>query len=349
MKTMKALVYEKPGRKNGSIRDVPYPVCGDSQIIMKVMSCGICKAAESSHDKNGSVLGKYPATPGHEFAGIVEEIGKNVTNFHVGDRITADNGVPCGKCDYCQSGQPAFCTSFCSLGHNLAGGMAEYVLLAERSVFRIPDNVSFNSAALCELIGCCIHCIDRCNIRYGDSVAVLGCGSSGMILAQLLKHSHSGRVVVLDSVQSKLDTIRQKGLETFLIDRNDYIKHETLLRQRFPLGLDKVIDTTGCVPLINHSLGILKSGGTFAGYSFPSDGFNNAEINIATFIVKELSYIGSTFQNYNFRRCLDALESGVVDSSAVITNEFSLDKYFQALDLNLNDPETIKVMIHPNY
>ncbi len=104
MERMKAVVYEKPGRANARIKEIPRPACTDDGVLMKVMSCGICKAAEISHDRNGSLLGAYPAVPGHEFSGIAVEVGKNVTHVKVGDRITADNGVQCGTC---HSARPA--------------------------------------------------------------------------------------------------------------------------------------------------------------------------------------------------------------------------------------------------
>jgi len=348
LETMKALVYESPGRANASVKRIPRPVCGSNQVLMRVMSCGICKPAETSHDRNGSVLGRYPVTPGHEFAGVAVEVGSGVTSVKAGDRITADNGVCCGTCTHCLAGKFAYCTDFGSLGHNLPGGMAEYVLVNDGSVYHIPDTVSFDSAALCELIGCCLHSVDRADIRYGDNVAVLGCGSSGMIYAQLLKHSAAGRVVALDSNQSKLNTIAQKGIETVLVDRENYECHERALRRLFPFGLDKIVDTTGCAPLINRSLDLLKPGGTFVGYSFPTTPARKVEIDMAAFIIKELSYVGSTFQSHSFQRCLDILERGAVDCGIVISHEFFLDDYFEALDLNINDENSVKVIIHPN-
>lgn len=348
METMKALVYDKPGRANGSIRDIPVPACGPGDVRTRVLSCGICKPAERSHDTSGSVLGVYPAVPGHEFAGVVDAVGERVSMFRVGDRVTADNGVPCGLCAFCRAGQPSYCSNFVSKGHNDAGGMAQYVVANESKVFKIPETVSFDAASLSELVGCCLHCVDRANINYGDVVFVFGAGASGSILCQLLLHSNAAKVVVFDKIQEKLNVLSAKGCEAILVSAGEYGRHEKEAMRRYPLGAHKIIDTTGEARLMESGIGLVRPGGTFVGYSFPTTEEKKLPLDIATFIVKELAYIGSTFQSFDFDRVLETLANGIIDASAVITHHFPLERYFEALDLNLTDEQSVKVMIHPN-
>jgi D-arabinitol dehydrogenase (NADP+) len=348
MKTMKALVYEKPGRPNGAIREIPVPECGDTQVLIRVESCGICKPAEKSHDQNGSVLGKYPAIPGHEFAGIIEIVGKGVKSFAAGDRVTADNGVPCGKCDFCKAGEFAFCSSFKSMGHSLPGGLAQYVAVEEAKTYHIPDKVPMNGACLTELVGCCIQCVDRSAVRFGDSVLILGAGASGSILSQLFLRSGAAFVITIDCIKSKLDRLSGLGIAGFQVDKDDYSKHEKCIKEKFPLGLNIIVDTTGDVSLIESSFRLLKPGGKFVNYSFPTGTEKYVHLSLAEFIIKELTYIGTTFASHGFQKCLYALEQGYVLPELVITHEFPLDRYFEALDLNLSDKESIKVIIHPN-
>jgi len=349
MRTMKALVYEKPGRSNGSIRNVPYPSCGERQIVIRVLSCGICKPAETSHDHNGSALGTYPCIPGHEFAGVIEEVGDRVAGYKVGDRVTADNGVPCSRCFYCQMGKPAYCLDFGSLGHNISGGMAQYVVVNESATYHIPDSISTNAACLCELIGCCLNCIDRAGITFGQSVVVLGAGSSGLILAQLAKSVGAGSVVALDVVQSKLDLAKKLGLMPVKVERDDFSKHEGLVKELFPYGADVILDTTGDAVLVMRSIELLKKGGVFVNYSFPTTLKRMVEIDMAKFILNELTYVGSTFGTYRFQKALTALKEGMLDVESIITGEFPLDNYFEALDTNITDPNSIKVIIHPTH
>ena len=178
---MRAVVYQKPGRANGRIMEVPTPEPGLREVRVKVLACAICKPAESSHDRDGSVLGVYPAVPGHEFAGVVDAIGCDVHSIRVGDRVTADNAYPCGVCHFCRNGVPTMCEQYRAQGHNLPGGFAEYVICREENLYRLPDELPMDHACLCELINCCESCVRHAELRYGESVVILGAGSSGQI------------------------------------------------------------------------------------------------------------------------------------------------------------------------
>lgn len=346
---MKALVYDKAGRKYSGIRDIPYPICGDDEVIIKVMSSSICKGVEHGHDQEGvgTDLAKYPVTPGHEFAGIIEEVGKNVTKFKKGDRVTADNTEYCGDCYYCRKEESNYCPYFGSLGHNINGGMAEYVRVKKEKVFSIPDSVSFNAAALCEPISCCLHCIDRCNIRYGDTVAILGAGSMGLILAQLAAHSNAAKVVVVASTKSKLEVVEKLGIDTIVMDRNDYSVHEKKMREMSPEGFDIIIDATGAVKLVEHAITLLKKGGTLVQYALVH---SKEDICLDSRLMfnNELTFTTSFCQSHCFGRAVQALEAGQVNGDILVTHEFDLDHFYDALDENVNNRDSIKVIIHPN-
>lgn len=345
---MKALVYEKPGRANGAIREIEKPVCGPDQVLIKVMACGICKPAESSHDRTGSLLGKYPAVPGHEFAGIAEEVGKNVTHIGVGDRVTADNGIPCGTCWFCQRGMPTMCENFRSQGHNLQGGFAEYIVCDAAKTYRFSDRLSFDEACTSELIGCALNCVDSVQLRYGDNVVIIGCGSSGAILAQLFRHSCAGRVVVLDVLPSKLERAKAFGVETLLVDPDEPGKHEQALCAMFPHGIDVIVDAAGDdAQMFESCIRLLAPKGRYVLYSFFYHEPKHVRVEPGLMIRKGLQIVGSPLQMYRFRECLDVLEQGKVDAAALITATYPLERYFEALDRAMNDPDAWKIVIHP--
>lgn len=344
---MNALVYRKGGREHAAICQVPDPVCAEDQVLIRVKACGICTPADSGHDKGTSMLGAYPVIPGHEFAGIVEAVGKRVTHFKKGDRVTVDNGWPCGTCYYCQRGEFAFCENYKALGLSINGGFAELVAAHESRVYAVPENVSLQAAALTELTGCAFRCIERCQIPYSADVLILGCGASGMLLAMLAKSSAAGSVTVIDSVASKLEKMTAKGIGTVLVDRADYEIHEALLKERFPRGFDVIIDATGDGMLIERSLKLLKAKGTFANYSFASTDKKEVSIDMSLFIRKELSYIGTTFQHHSFDKVLKAMADGKVDPEIIVSAVYPLDDYFEALDRNNSDGEAVKIMIEP--
>lgn len=348
--TMKALVYESPGV--GAIIEKPIPEVGDDQILIKIVSCAICKGADSAHDTVGvgSGLAKYPGvTPGHEFAGDVVEIGKNVTGFKVGDRVTADNTVLCGDCYYCRTLRPNLCTSFGSIGHNIPGGFAEYVLVNKEKAYHIPENLSYDEACMAEPVACCIHAMDRLmalSSGYGEQVMVMGTGPNGMFLAQLLKHSDAAEVVALGGNQKKLDLLNQYGVETIRMDRNDYSIHEAAVLKRFPNKLDAIVDATASGPLQEHGMTLLKKGGRMLVYSVAHGG-GMIQLDRRMMYMNELTYYYTMHQTGNFDRALRALSTGAVKVDGIFSAHYKLDDYFTAIKAVKSDSSLLKVMIHP--
>lgn len=346
---MKALVYDKPGRKYSSIREIPYPECGPDDVIVKVMSASICKGVEHDHDQEGvgTDLAVYPVVPGHEFAGYVEEVGKNVTAFQKGDRVCADNTEYCGDCYYCRKEESNYCPTFGSLGHNINGGFAEYVRVKKEKVFPIPDSLSFNAAALSEPVACCIHAVDRCQVKFGDTALVMGAGPMGLILAQLLKHSGAREVLLIASTQSKLDLAEKLGIKTIKMDRKDYGIHTAALKKLHPLGVDLVVDATGSVDMIRHGMTLLKKGGKLVQYALVH-GKEQVTLDPRIIFNNELTYTASFCQSHNFGRAIEALSDGRVNGDLLVTHEYPLDRFYEALDENVNNRNSIKVVIHPN-
>lgn len=346
---MKALVYDRPGRKYSGIRDIPYPKCGPDDVIIKVMSASICKGVEHDHDQEGvgTDLAVYPVVPGHEFSGYVEETGENVTAFQKGDRVCADNTEYCGDCYYCRKEESNYCPTFGSLGHNINGGFAEYVKVKKEKVFHIPDSLSFNSAALSEPVACCIHAVDRCQVKYGDTALVMGAGPMGLILAQLLKHSGAREVILIASTASKLEVAEKAGITTIRMDRKDYRVHTEALSRIHPLGVDLVVDATGSVEMIRHGMTLLKKGGRLVQYALVH-GKEQVTLDPRLIFNNELTYTASFCQSHNFGRAIEALSDGRVNGELLVTHEYPLERFYEALDENVNNRDSIKVVIHPN-
>lgn len=355
---MKALTINKMcgGRAATEVRDIPYPVCGEKQVIIKVMSASICKHCEEGYDNGMQGLTKeedYPIVTGHEFAGEVVEVGSAVRNIKVGDRVTVDNTVLCGECYYCQKDEPLYCENFGSMGHNIHGGFEEYTVALAEKCFKISEGISYEEASIVEPIACCLRAVDRSEVQFGDTVAVLGAGSMGMILAQLFKHSNARKVVVLASTQSKLDIIEKEfGIETILVDRSDYSKHQKKLKEMFPHGLNIVCDSTGAGDLVNSMFPVMDHGSKLVTYTVIGGMVGNKGFVIEDpYLVQsmEISFIPAWCQTHNFGRCIDALADGRLNMKPLITHEFALEDYFEALDTNLKDRNSVKVLIHPNW
>ncbi|WP_300412466.1 alcohol dehydrogenase catalytic domain-containing protein [uncultured Oscillibacter sp.] len=353
VREMKALVYRKAGRRFGEVTMVPCPVCGDGQVVIKVMACGICKWCELSHDTPGESekpLSRYPVIPGHEFAGVIAEVGRDVRGYAVGDRVTADNTVPCGGCYQCQRGNTLYCEHFGSLGNNINGGFAQYVAVDAAHLFKIPDHVSFEEASMTEAVACCVHAIKAADIRLGQTVVVLGAGLQGILLSQLAVHSNALETIAIDIEPGKLALLEKYGVKTVLASPADTAVHEKALEALAPHGVDLVIDTAGVWPMMKSLFKFLKKGGKYMQYG----SFHAREtLDITTDMLndihfKEQRFIGVSAQTNCFPEAVDYISGGKLDLKPLITHRFPLDRYFEALDVNRDDPTAIKVVIFPD-
>lgn len=344
METMRALVYDRPGV--GSIRDLPMPECGPDDVIIQVVSASICKGADRRHQTTGHALGRYPITTGHEFAGYVYQIGENVTCCKVGDRVTADNAVPCGKCYFCKHEMYTHCENLQSVGHSLPGGFAQFMKVKDNTVFLVPDHISFNEACMTEPVACAIHCMDRLDVKYGEDVLVFGAGPNGIILAQLLKHSNANRVVCLAPTKAKLDLLNEYGIETIQIDRNDPEKHMKKVKELFPYGVDAIVDATGSASILPNCFKLLKKQGRLLQFSSTKD-TEDITINPAYFYRNEIQYYTSYCQCHEFGRAIDALATGKVKVDKLVTREYPLEDFFTAIE-DVLDHNCLKLVIHPN-
>ncbi|MFA7128521.1 MAG: alcohol dehydrogenase catalytic domain-containing protein, partial [Sphaerochaeta sp.] len=152
---MKVMMIEKAGLI--SAKEVPIPVLDDFEVLIKVMSSGIC--GTDVHIFHGEYLGSYPIVPGHEFSGIVEKVGKQVKRIKVGDHVAVEPNIACDNCDNCLENRQNFCVNWQGVGVSKPGGMAEYVKAPEKAVFSIGD-LSFDEGAFCEPLSCVLHGVE---------------------------------------------------------------------------------------------------------------------------------------------------------------------------------------------
>ncbi len=343
-KTMKAVVYTAP--REFKVKEVPIPEIKPNQVLMKVESCGVCRTDIHLHE--GEFLAEYPYTNGHEFAGIVVEIGSEVKGFKSGDRVVADNTVLCGECYYCRQNKPLYCENFVSLGCNTDGGFAQYVAVNYDKVFHFSEILSFDEASFTEPLACAIHGMDRVDVRTGDDVLIFGAGPTGILLTQLMKYGGAANVVVCASNEMKLDIIKKNSYaDTVLMDRNDYSVHTKMLHDKFPHGFDIVIDATGSTKVLENCFNFAKMGAKIVVYGVAGEE-DIAMINPYTIFNREYTIIGSYAQTHCFDRAIKYLENGIVKVDDLITNHLTLDEYPDMLDMMYHGKNNIKIIIHPN-
>ncbi|WP_209123964.1 zinc-dependent alcohol dehydrogenase family protein [Alkalihalobacillus sp. BA299] len=337
---MKAVYYSAP--EKFSVKPVTKPVIQENQVLIEVTSCGVCKT--DAHIHQGEFIANFPLIPGHEFVGKIVEVGSAVTSLSVGERVAADNTVLCGHCYYCQRNQPLYCENFYSLGVTGPGGFAEFVAVNADKVFPI-GNLHFDEAIFIEPTACAIHGTDVVDVQTGDDVVIFGAGPTGLIMAQLLKYSGAGNLVVVASDPNKLELAKELGADyTILMDRNNYSAHEDELKKLLPKGFDIVVDATGAPVVMQTLTKHTKHGAKVVIYGVASE---EDTITVSPYEIfsKELKIIGSFAQTHCFDRAIKVIKNGIVDVKKMITHRFSLDEFGKAMQQVDSGKGHIKVVI----
>ncbi|HYA56846.1 MAG TPA: alcohol dehydrogenase catalytic domain-containing protein [Thermoplasmata archaeon] len=205
---MLSAVYWGPGDIRPEEREIPSP--GPRDVLIRVSHVGICGSDLEAYQNGGYAEGTII---GHEFSGIVEKVGSEVSALSRGERVTAAATVPCGTCRCCRSGRPSLCTSLELIGVNADGAMAEYYCAAESLVYRLPKEIALDHAPLIDPLSNVVHAVRISSFRPGASVAVVGAGPIGLLLTDLLHSSGAGQVAVFETNPARLALARKVGAD----------------------------------------------------------------------------------------------------------------------------------------
>src|SRR5512140_2343334 len=203
---MKALVLKEYGKFN--FEDAPDPKPGVGEVLVAVKACGIC--GSDVHGMDGSTgRRRPPIIMGHEAAGVIAERGKEVTAWQAGEPVTFDSTIYCGHCDYCRRGQINLCDNRRVLGvscedYRQHGAFAEFVVVPQRILYRVPEGLAFEHAALVEPFAIALHAVRRSPPALNDAVVVVGAGMIGLALVQALSQAGSGLLIVVDVAADRL-------------------------------------------------------------------------------------------------------------------------------------------------
>ncbi len=267
---MKALVKTKLGPDCMQYMDVSEPVPGDHDIKVKVYACGIC--GTDIHLMHDTYPSNPPIITGHEFSGVVAEVGKDVTDFKVGDRIVTLTAIEtCEECEWCRQGLRMLCPQRKSVGSGIDGGFAEYVILPARHAFRLPEGVSLKTAALCEPLACVVRSVcERTTVHAGDYVLVSGAGVMAQLTAQVA-HANGG-VVIMTGLASDAERFamakRLGGVkETVRVDEDGAL--EKILALTGGMGPHVAYECAGVASSADFCLRALRKTGTYAQVAIP--------------------------------------------------------------------------------
>jgi D-arabinitol dehydrogenase (NADP+) len=338
---MRALVYEAP--REFGVREVPRPHAGTGEVVVDVRLAGVC--GTDLHLHAGGFFAEFPLTPGHESVGVVREVGAGVQRLEPGQRVAVDNASACGHCSQCSKGQPLFCENFLSLGVNAPGGFAESLVSPAHKVYPIED-LDDDVAVFAEPLACAMHGMDVLALEPGADVLMIGAGTTGLLLAQLLVHGGAGRVTVAAPTEFKLALASQYGVDRVVQITRDADKTFQTLRDLAPDGFDVAVDVTGASSVVQQLPDLVTTNGTVFVYGM-CDADDRVQWSPYDIFRRQLRVKGSFAQVNCFDRSLAMLRSGRVRTDGLITHRFALEEYGAALDALASDPTCLKAVVAP--
>ncbi|WP_213950703.1 zinc-dependent alcohol dehydrogenase [Tepidanaerobacter syntrophicus] len=330
----------EPGKVDFITRSVEEPK-GD-KVLIKIVSSAIC----------GSDLhifkGKHPTVPlpvtiGHEFSGDVIAVGEDVENIKVGDKVTVEPVVVCGKCAACRTGNYGYCENLSFTYRMGDGAMANYITVREPFVYKLPPNLSYDEGALIEPLSVAVHAVRRADIKLGEKVLVIGAGAIGLMVAALCRKNGATGVTVADLSKSRLEMALKLGATNVINSgREDVL--EAVKDLTSGIGIDKAFECVGLETTFNQALMSLRKNGlaTVVGI------FENPNITIpaSRFITHEIKVQGSQGYCWDFPVALEMSQQ--IDLKSLITHKFKLEDLQQALETALDrNSNSIKIVLNP--
>jgi erythritol/L-threitol dehydrogenase len=355
--TMQAVVCHGP--EDYRLAELPVPRPGPGEVLVRVEAVGICAsdlkcyhgAAKFWGDAHRPAWAETQVVPGHEFVGRVEELDEEAAahwGIAVGDRVTAEQIVPCGKCRYCLRGQYHMCAPHGMFGFKRAtpGGMAEYMVFPVQAlVHKMSGDLPAHQAAFVEPLSCSLHAVERADIQFEDVVVVAGCGPIGLGMVAGAKAKGAAKVVALDAVASKLELAKLSGADVTLNITSDDVAG-VVRGLTGGYGADVYIEGTGHPSAVGQGLDLLRKLGTYVEY-----GVFGSEASVDWSIIsddKELDVRGAHLGPHTWPAAIRMLESGVLPMDRICSHQLPLSRFQEGLDLVGSGAQSVKVSLVPD-
>lgn len=335
-----------------SIADVPTPSMADDEVLVRVKACGIC--GSDVHGYDGSSGRRIPPlVMGHEAAGVVERAGAAVTGFTVGDRVTFDSTVSCGACGFCRSGRINLCDNRRVLGVSCAdyrrhGAFAEYVAVPARILYRLPDNMPFEHAALIEAVSVAVHAVGRRVPAADERVLVIGCGMIGLLVVQVLRARGCRNVSACDIDAERMSVAETFGASPAADVARRFTGASTAPQRRptsVPDAFDAVFECVGRAETVDMAIRCARKGGTvtLVGNLQP-----NVALPLQDVVTRELSLLGTCASSGEYPECIELMASGAIDVRPLISATAPLEEgasWFERL--HKGSSGLMKVILQP--
>jgi len=344
---MKAVVKYGKGKGMIEMRDVPEPKPGDDEVLIEVKAVSIC--GSDIHIYHDAHPYWPPVILGHEFSGVIVEVGKNVKDWRVGDRVVSETRTgSCGVCYICQSGFPQVCENKRAYGIGVNGAYAKYVAGPAKLLHKLPENVSFEAGALMEPLAICFtSIIERCGLKAGQSVVITGPGPIGLLSLCVAKAAGSSLTVVT-GVKSdrgiRFEKAKELGADVIIVsDEEDPV--EKVLEVTKNLGVDMVIESSGSQVAISQAFQMVRRTGRVCAIGI--SGKPSISIPYDTGIFKAIRYDFCFSSSWTaWEKCIALVSKGLIKPEKLITHVMQLEKWEEAFSV-LEERQALKVILVP--
>ena len=347
MKTMKAVVKYDNVAGATEVREVPVPSIGPDDVLVETAYIGICGSDPHMHHNKVSYKVNVPLILGHEFAGIIAEVGANVTGWKVGDRVTSETHADyCGKCVLCRTNNYHVCRERKGYGFQIDGAFAKYVRVPSRILHKVPENVSLKEAALTEPL--CVaysSLVKHSPLKPGDLVVIIGPGPIGLLCTKIASILGASDIVVVgtDGDDARMEIAKKMGA-TMTINSSQQDPVPIIMGMRDGYGANLVVDAAGFSPTLKLSLDVVRPCGQInkIGWGPGPVGFSMDQL-----ISKAATLQGTFSHNWDvWEKCLVLMGERTVDLGEVITHELPLDQWQKGFDL-METKEGLKIVLTP--
>ncbi|ADV81893.1 galactitol-1-phosphate 5-dehydrogenase [Terriglobus saanensis] len=335
--------------KHLEIADLPTPTLGAEDVLVRVAACGIC--GSDVHGYDGSSGRRIPPiVMGHEASGTIAALGAHVNDYKVGDRVTFDSTVYCGKCDFCAKGEVNLCNNRQVIGvscpeFHREGAFAEYVAVPERILYRLPDNLSFPEAAMLEAVSVALHAVHVTEIDGGETALVIGAGMIGLLLVQAARALGCSRVFVADIDATRLDLAKNLGAdETFLASGEDLLKK--ILQHTSGEGVDIVFEAVGHNETVTSAIDCTRKGGKV---TLVGNIAKEVTLPLQKVVTRQIRLQGSCASAGEYPEAMELIASGKIKVAPLITAIAPLSDGADWFERLYNrEPNLMKIVLSPD-
>lgn len=323
------------------LKDVPMPRVGPKEMLIKVISCGIC----GSDVVEWYRLPRAPLVQGHEIGGKIVEVGEAVRKYKPGDRVFVAPKVPCMKCDYCKNGHYPVCSN---VKERMPGGFAEYILvpesLMENGTYLLPENITYDQSTFIEPLACVIRSQKLAGFKKGQTVMVLGCGISGLLHIKLAKTKNC-RIIATDINTKRLEYAKMSGADYSIHAQENATEQLALMNQK---KADAVFLCTSALSAIDQAWKCVDKGGVIVFFAVPGPE-KKVTIPVNDFWRKEIRVITSYYCGPpDIIDAIKLIEKRMIEVDDMITHRFPLKDIRESFRLVMDRKDSLKVIIRPN-